>query len=374
MSSREPIIYLDNNATTRVDPRVADAVRFAMVEAYGNPASSTHALGWEAEQLVKQAREQIAQTVGAKASEVFFTSGSTESNNIALFGTRPARLITVESEHAAVLEPAQQLRKSGCDVRVLPVTVDGSLDRARFNAALEEGSGVVSIMLANNEVGTIHPIAELAAYASKRGYLVHCDATQALGKLDLNFSELGIDLMSLSSHKCYGPKGIGVLIKREGVMLSPLLIGGGQEEGVRAGTLNVPGIVGFGEACRIISKERESETDHIKYLTRRFYDGLKSRVPDVVLNGPSLESRLPGNLNLQLGTISAGVVGKLSTKVAFSTSSACHSKSSKPSHVLAAMGLSLKEQSQSVRIGVGRFNTEDEIDRAVELFASAING
>jgi cysteine desulfurase len=345
-----------------------------MVEAYGNPASSTHALGWEAEQLVKQAREQIAQTIGANCEEIFFTSGSTESNNIALFGTKPSRLITVETEHAAVLEPAQQLRKAGCDVRVLPVSPDGTLDRGKFSNALADGSGIVSVMLANNEIGLIHPIAELAAEARKSGYLFHCDATQALGKIDLNFKQLGIDLMSLSSHKCYGPKGVGVLVRREGTILSPIVIGGGQEEGMRAGTLNVPGIVGFGEACRIVSKERAAEVLRIQDLTKRFYNGLKSKVPGLVLNGPSLDSRLPGNLNLQLGVVSAGVVGKLSTKVAFSTSSACHSRTSKPSHVLAAMGLSLKEQSQSVRVGIGRFNTVDEIDQAVELFAIAISG
>ena len=372
MNQREPIIYLDNNATTQVDSRVADAVQYAMVDAFGNPASSTHALGWEAEQLVKQARDQIASVVGAKSEEVTFTSGATESNNISLFGLKPSRLITVETEHAAVLEPAQQMRKSGVDVRLIPVNASGEIDRQKFSQALIDGSGMISIMLANNEVGVIHPVAELAAEAHRFGYLVHCDATQALGKIDLSFKKLGVDLMSISAHKCYGPKGVGALIKRDGINLSPLVIGGGQEAGVRAGTLNVPGIVGFGEACRIIEAERGSEVERIGRLTERFFSSLSKQCPAIVLNGPPLKSRLPGNLNIQLGVVSAGVVGKLSTKVAFSTSSACHSKTSRPSHVLAAMGLTLKEQSQSVRIGIGRFNTESEIDRAVELFATAM--
>jgi cysteine desulfurase len=397
-------IYMDNHATTRVDPRVVEAMLPYFSEKYGNAGSISHSFGWEARDAVDAARETIARAIGADAKEVVFTSGATESNNLAIRGVaeRPRRkgnhLVSVTTEHKAVLEPLSRLSRRGYELSLVPVQPAGEPDAGRIDPrqvadAIRDETALVSVMLANNEIGVIQPVREIAAECHRRGVPLHCDATQAVGKMSVNVRELAVDLMSFSSHKIYGPKGIGALYVRRGtgiasgtqsglasgtrstVKLDPQITGGGQEAGFRAGTLNVPGIIGFARAIELCLEELPREQERLRGLRKRLYDGLTQAVELTVLNGPALEPpdwRLPGNLNVSF-TYVDGEALLLSIKdVAVSTGAACTSANPEPSHVLRAIGLSDDLVRASVRFGLGRFNTEEEVDYAIEAMAAGV--
>jgi cysteine desulfurase len=374
-------IYLDNNATTPLDPRVSSEMISVLQNHFGNAASTVHAQGWYAAELVQIAREKVAGLLGCLPDEVVFTSGATESNNLAIFGTCPlgnldhATLVSSTIEHRSVLEPLEQLKSRGKNCLLLDVDQQGELDLDECERKLPQKVDFASLMLGNNEIGSIYPIPQLATLLKQRGAVVHCDATQAAGKIPVDMSSLGVDLLSISAHKLYGPKGAGALFvsKRIKNRLQPLLFGGGHEHGLRAGTLNVPAIVGLGKACELaqlqLDEDRQTLAAHCSFL----FDTLSAHLGGVTLNGPSISRRLPGNLNLAFeGITSAALLPKLSTAVALSASSAC--SSGNISHVLLALNLPAERTNNSIRIGVGRLNTKDELIRAAELLVSAVRG
>jgi cysteine desulfurase len=348
-------------------------------EAYGN-ASSTHVPGRRAAEAVEEAREKLASLLNVSAGELVFTSGATESNNLATTGVtlafsggRRHRVVTTAVEHKAVLGPCKALERRGFEVVVLPVDSTGTLDLEAAEKAINNNTLLVSIQAANNEVGTIQPVQEVAARARAHGALVHCDAAQAVGKIQVDVEEWDVDLLSISAHKLYGPKGVGALYIRGGPYahpLSPLLVGGGQEKGLRAGTLNVPGIVGFGEACSLCEQRLPEESIRIAVLRDRFEEAILEAAPTVKRNG-NLGYRLPGNSSLTFPGIDAEALIVNAPELAISTGSACTSGAPEPSHVLLALGLGRDEASSTVRVGVGRFNTEEEIDKAVRSMVVA---
>ncbi len=376
-------VFLDNNSTTPCDPRVIEAVVDVLKRHYGNPSSSIYPQGWYAEELVQIAREQVAALIHAASEEIIFTSGATEANNLALKGlvrqaaeknSSPPHFVTAATEHRSVLDPLASLAQAGASVTILPVDSSGVLDVKDFARALRRDTICASVMLANNEIGALHDIAAFGAASKAAGALLHTDATQALGKISLDIQSLQVDFMSLSAHKVYGPKGVGALFVARSArnLLKPLIDGGGQEQGLRSGTLNVPGIVGFGKACAIAQQELDRDRDHLSSLAGRFGDFLQAALPGVSLNGP-LTGRLPGNVNFRIeGIDNARLIAATQTKVALSVSSACQSKSKTPSYVLQALGLSEAEQRQSFRAGIGRFTTVEEVDFAVEVLATAV--
>lgn len=381
-------IYLDNHATTRVDPRVVQAMLPFFTETYGNSGSVNHSFGWEAKAAVDQSRESIARAIGCEPREVVFTSGATESNNIAIRGIADRQrrkgnhLISVTTEHMAVLDPLKRLGRRGFEVSLLEVEQAGSpragwLDPAKVAEAIREETLLVSVMLVNNEIGVIQPIAEIGAICRERGVPFHCDATQALGKLPVDVDALQVDLMSFSGHKIYGPKGVGGLYVRRhdgSVRLEPFLDGGGQEQGLRSGTLNVPGIVGLAQALELCLVELPEEAPRLERWRQRLWDDLKGRVPDVLLNGPDFGSlRLPGNLNCSFAFVDGEALMINVKDVALSSGSACTSANPEPSHVLRALGLSTDQTRASLRFGLGRFNTEEEIDYAAEHVATMVH-
>jgi cysteine desulfurase len=349
-------IYLDYQATTPVDPRVLDAMLPYFNEKFGNAASRTHAYGWEAEKAVELARKRIASLLGASASEIVFTSGATESNNLAIKGVPEGQVITVATEHKAVLDP---VKRRG-NATVLPVRPNGLLDLNQLRDAIRQDTVLVSTMHANNEIGVIQPIHEIGAICRERGVLFHCDAAQSFGKIPVDG---GIDLTSVSAHKIYGPKGVGALYIRKGLRLAAQIDGGGHESGMRSGTLNVPAIVGFGEACAICEREMDAESTRLIALRDRFL----AQLPDGARVNGSMEHRLAGNLNVSFEGIDAKSLLLELPQLAISTGSACTSATAEPSHVLKALGAP-----PSIRIGLGRFTTEDEIDRAAALIAAAV--
>jgi cysteine desulfurase len=382
-------IYLDNHATTRVDPRVVAAMLPYFSQTYGNAGSTSHSFGWDAKEAVDSARQVIAQQIGASPREIVFTSGATESNNLALRGVcerrrrRGDHIISVVTEHKAVLDPLRRLSHRGFEVTLLPVTQAGSpqagrIDVQRVADAIREDTLLVSVMLANNEIGVLQPVDELAGVCRQHGIVLHTDATQAVGRLPVDVGQLGVDLLSFSAHKLYGPKGIGALYVRRSsppLRLEPQIDGGGQEHGLRSGTLNVPGIVGFAEAVALCAAEMPEERRRIARLRDRLFVGLNSAVDNVVLNGPSLSDpllRLPGNLNCSFGQVEGEALMMSMRDVAVSSGSACTSANPEPSHVLRALGLSDDQTRSSLRFGVGRFNTEEEIDFAVTLVSEAV--
>lgn len=377
-------IYLDNNATTPTDPEVIERMGYVMKHHYGNPASSTHAYGWQAEELVRIARKQIADLINAKPEEIIWTSGATESNNLALKGladcyqteTENRRFVSVKTEHKSVLEPLEYLTSQDVEVSLLDVTNDGIATESSLSTILEKPALCVSIMLANNEIGVIQDIAKLSKVEFHKRKFFHCDASQALGKIHVDVQHLNVDIMSFSAHKMYGPKGIGALYIRQKnpkISLVPLLHGGGHERGFRSGTLNLPAIVGFGHACKLAAERIEKDQQYIFNLTNLFLDSLKEKVKSLKING-SLENRIPGNLNICFSSIQSSIlIGKVCTKLALSNSSACQSSSSNPSHVLSALGLNLEEQHNSIRIGIGRFNTKEEVLIAANVISSVLN-
>ena len=371
---------MDYHATTPVDPRVLKAMLPFFSKKFGNAASRTHFFGQEAYEAVERARVQVASLIGASSSEIVFTSGATESNNLAIKGIAKAvsskgdHLVTVVTEHKSVLDPLKRLGFEGFRITYLPVRKDGLINLEDFKKALTNRTVLVSVMFAQNEIGVIQPIREIAKIARSRGALVHCDAAQAAGKLPLNVKDLGVDLLSFSAHKIYGPKGIGALYVRKSepqFRLIPMLDGGGHEIGLRSGTLNVAGIVGFGAACEICRLGMRAESKKIGKLRDRLRDGLFKRLKGCVVNG-SEEFRLPNNLNLLIpGISSLDLLGKL-RGIALSAGSACLSSSPEPSYVLKAIGLSREEQLSSVRFGLGRFNTREDVDTVIGLLTEAV--
>ncbi len=376
---RPPGIYLDNQATTPTDPRVVEAMLPFFTERFGNPHSSAHAFGWDAEEAVEQARGQLASLIGAEPREVIFTSGATESNNLAIKGAarfhrqRRPHVVTLASEHKCVLESVRALEREGHRVDILPVLPDGLVDLDVLADAVTEETAVVSVMAVNNEIGVIQPLAEIAAICREKGAYFHCDAAQAVGKIALDVVALGIDLMSISGHKFYGPKGIGALYvrRRPRVRLEPLIDGGGQERGLRSGTLATPLCVGFGRAAEIAGAEMAGETARISALKTRLLEGITGRLSGVALNGHA-ERRVAGNLNLAFEGIDAEALMRALPRLAVSSGSACTSAAVEPSYVLQALGLPDERARGSIRLAVGRFNTEAEIDQAVEELAAAV--
>ncbi len=363
-------IYLDNHATTPVDPRVLEAMLPYFTERFGNAASKSHPFGWEAESAVDTAREQIAKLIGAAAKEIVITSGATESDNLAIKGVADAyrekgnHIVTCVTEHKAVLDSCKVLQKHGFDVTYLPVRSDGLIDVQQLKEALTDRTILISLMAANNEIGTINPVKEIGRLAEEKNILFHTDATQGVGKIPLNVETMGIDLLSLTAHKMYGPKGVGALYVRSTkprVKLTPLIDGGGHERGMRSGTLNVPGIVGLGKACEIAQREMSAEGERLIALRERLKDGIVAELDEVYLNGHAVE-RLAGNLNMSFADIEGESLLMGLKEIAVSTGSACTSASLEPSYVLKAIGLADELAYSAIRFGLGRFNTEEEID------------
>jgi len=371
-------IYMDYGATTPVDPRVVDAMIPWLREHFGNPSSRSHAWGWEAEEAVERARGQVAQLIGADPREIVWTSGATESNNLAIKGaahfysTRGKHLITVKTEHKAVLDTMRELERQGFEVTYLDVEADGLLDLEKFKAALRPDTILVSVMFVNNEIGVIQDIPTIGALCREKGIVFHVDAAQATGKVDIDLAVLPVDLMSLASHKTYGPKGIGALYVRRKprVRLEAQMHGGGHERGMRSGTLPTHQIVGMGEAFRIAREEMGAERERIRALHKRLFDGL-SGIEQVFVNG-DLERRVPHNLNMSFNYVEGeslimGVKG-----IAVSSGSACTSASLEPSYVLRALGRSDELAHSSLRMTIGRFTTEEEIDSAVHMLKETV--
>ncbi len=367
------LIYFDNNATTRPDPRVVDAMLPFLREHYGNAASRSHAFGWAAESAVEAARKQVAALIGADPREIVWTSGATESDNLALKGVAEAyaaqgdHVITVATEHKAVLDAAHALERQGRRVTFLPVDADGLVDLDRLREAMTDGAVLVSVMLGNNEIGTVQPVAEIGRMCRERGILFHTDATQGAGKIPVDVGAMSVDLLSLSAHKIYGPKGVGALFVRRRnphVRLAIQMDGGGHERGMRSGTLNVPGIVGFGAAAELCRREMGDEAARIRGLRDRLWDGLRGGLDGVLLNGHPTE-RLPGTLNVCLEGVDADALQVAVPELAVSAGSACTSASITPSHVLTALGRSDAQARSSLRFSLGRFNTESEVEAVI---------
>jgi cysteine desulfurase len=367
-------IYLDNHSTTRVDPRVVEAMLPCFTEKFGNAASKHHEFGWEAEAAVENARKKIAGLIGAHSNEIVFTSGATESINLALKGVaegyagKGKHIITAATEHKAVLDTCARLAKYGYQITVLPVDRYGVLSPEQVERAITGNTILVSIMLANNEIGTIAPVGMIGKMCRERNILFHTDATQAVGKIPVDVRELYIDLMSFSAHKMYGPKGVGALFVRNAsprLKVMPQIDGGGHEHKMRSGTLNVPGAVGFGEAARIAQAELSTESARMARLRDRLENGILSDVDDAYRNGHPTE-RLPNNTNITFKCAEADKVMMAMKDIAVSSGSACSSAEAEPSHVLRAIGLSDEDAKCSLRFGLGRFTTEQEIDYVIE--------
>ncbi|WP_422924413.1 IscS subfamily cysteine desulfurase [Singulisphaera sp. PoT] len=373
-------VYLDNHATTRVDPRVVEAMLPYFTTIYGNAASISHKFGWDASEAVDRGREQVAAVIGAEPREIIVTSGATESNNLALKGPlsylkrKGNHLVTAATEHKAVLDPLKRLAREGWDLSIVNSDPHGLVSVEAIEAALTEQTVLVSVMAANNEVGTLNPIREIGKLCHDRGILFHTDATQAFGKIPLNVIDDHIDLLSLSAHKFYGPKGVGALYVRRRdpqVRLSPLFDGGGHERGFRSGTIAVPLVVGMGYAAELAESERVEESARLLALRERLYTGISEKVPAIQLNGhPSL--RLPANLNLSFAYVDGEALMMAMRDVAVSSGSACTAADPEPSHVLIAMGIDEDMARASLRFGLGRFTTIEEIDFTIEVVSKAV--
>jgi cysteine desulfurase len=361
---------MDNHATTRTDPRVVEAMLPYFSEHYGN-AASVHTFGQKALAGVDQARAQIASLINAEPKEIVFTSGATESNNLAIKGVAAMyrrqgnHIVTTQVEHRAVLDPCRRLEREGFRVTYLPVDGFGQVSPQQVADAITPQTILVSVMLANNEVGTVQPVAEIGKLCRERQVLLHTDATQAVGKIPVDGAALNADLLSMSAHKMYGPKGIGALYVRRRVRLEPILDGGGHERGMRSGTLPVSSIVGFGKACELCARVLAEDVDHCRRLRAQLHDGLLERLDDCTLNGHP-DERLPGNLNLSFAHVNGEALLMALKNVAVSSGSACTSASVEPSYVLRAMGVADDLAHASIRFGLGRFNTAEEVDFAIE--------
>jgi cysteine desulfurase len=418
--------YLDNHATTRVDPRVIEAMMPYLGEAFGNAGSSTHVFGHAAKQAVDEARQRIAVGIHAATREIVFTSGATESNNLAIrgvaerLGEKSRHIVSVATEHPSVLEPLEKLGRRGFEITLLPVLPEGNeragcIDVEQVAAAIRPDTILVSVMLANNEIGAIQPLAEIGRLCKERGVLLHSDTTQAVGKIAVDVEELQVDLMSFSAHKIYGPKGVGALYLRKSaprVKLESQIDGGGQEGGMRSGTLNVPGIVGFAKALELCLADLPGEQDRLRAMRNRLFERLTVELSGVVLNGPALSSssrqevgwgkrsadppimeeagggsalrlthpanemvdcRLPGNLNLSFASVDGETLLIKMPEIALSSGSACSSATPEPSHVLTALGVSKEIARGSIRFGLGRFNTPEEVEHVIRRIAETVN-
>jgi cysteine desulfurase len=373
-------IYMDNHATTPVDPRVVEAMLPYFTEIFGNAASRSHSFGWTAENAVELARDQVGALIGASGKEIVWTSGATESDNLAIKGAaefhkdRGNHIITAQTEHKAVLDTCKRLEKEGFDVTYLPVEHDGRVNPETVRAAMTDKTILVSIMLANNEIGTVNPIEEIGAIVKKGGAIFHVDAVQGVGKIPFDVNAARVDLASLSAHKMYGPKGIGALYVRRKprVRITAQIDGGGHERGMRSGTLNVPSIVGFGKAAELSRTEMASEAKRLFALRERLREGIQSRVTDTYVNG-SMEHRLPGNLNISFAYVEGEGMLMGLKDVAVSSGSACTSASLEPSYVLRAVGVEEEMAHTSIRFGLGRFNTEEEVDYVIDLVVGKVN-
>ena len=363
-------IYLDSHATTRTDPRVIEAMLPYFTDFFGNAASRNHSFGWEAEEGTEKARKQIANLIGATAKEIVFTSGATESNNLALKGVaemyseRGNHIITQAIEHKAVLDTCKRLEKEGTRITYLPVQQNGLIDLDQLRDAITDKTILISIMYANNEIGVIQPMKEISKIAKEKGILFHTDAVQAVGKIPVNVIEDGIDLLSLTAHKIYGPKGVGALYVRRRnprVQLTAQIDGGGHERGMRSGTLNVPGIVGLGAACELSQQLMPEESKRMMFLRDRLKDMLMTELDEVYINGTT-EHRLPHNLNISFAYVEGESLLMGINDIAVSSGSACTSATLEPSYVLKALGAGDDLAHSSIRFGIGRFNTEEEID------------
>jgi len=375
-------IYMDYHATTPVDPGVLEAMMPYFTNVFGNAASRSHQFGWDAEGAVSEARGHIARLIGAKKpKEIVFTSGATESDNLAIKGvahfyrSKGNHIITSQIEHKAVLDTCKRLEKDGYEVTYLPVDKSGVVRVSDVEAAIKDTTILVSIMLANNEIGTVQPIKEIGAITRARGVLLHCDAVQGIGKTSFNVQEMNVDLASITAHKIYGPKGIGALYARRSrprVRVQPEIDGGGHEFGMRSGTLNVPSIVGFGKACQILEEGWVAEAERLKALRDRLLDKLTSSLDEVYVNG-SLEHRLPNNLNVSFNFVEGESLLMAIKDVAVSSGSACTSASLEPSYVLHAMGVSDDAAHSSIRFGLGRFTSEEEVDYVADLVIDKVS-
>ena len=385
---------MDHHATTPVDPRVLDAMLPYLTRAFGNAASRSHVFGWEAEAAVDEARRQVAVGMGASTKEIVFTSGATESDNLAVLGAARAykskgnHVVTGATEHHAVLDSCHELEREGFEVTYLAPDRTGRIEAGQVAHALRDSTVLVSLMLANNEIGTVHPLAEIGAVCRERGVLLHTDAVQGFGKIPFDVEAMNVDLASFTAHKMYGPKGVGALYvraRRPRVRLQPLFYGGGHERGMRSGTLNVPGIAGLGKAVEISIAERDAEARRLRLLRQRLYEGIVAEIPGVSVNGPALpalaadgslpageDGRLPGNLNLSFEGVEGEALLMGLKDVAVSSGSACTSASLQPSHVLKAIGVSDDLAHASIRFGLGRPNTAEEVEFTIGAVAAAV--
>jgi cysteine desulfurase len=363
-------IYMDYHATTPLDPRVLDAMMPYLTDRFGNAASRNHAFGWEAEEAVEKGRKQIADLIGATAKEIIFTSGATESNNLAIKGVaemyaeKGNHIITAATEHKATLDTCKRLEKHGYRVTYLPVLQSGLIDLDMLRESMSDKTILVSIMYANNEIGVVQPVAEIGKLCKEKGVLFHCDGVQAVGKIPVNVIADGVDLLSISGHKVYGPKGVGALyVRRKSprVQLTCQIDGGGHERGMRSGTLNVPGIVGLGEACAIAQKEMAGEAKRLAHLRDKLKNKLEGALDETYING-TMESRLPHNLNMSFAYVEGESLLMGINDVAVSSGSACTSATLEPSYVLKALGAGDDLAHSSIRFGLGRFTTEEEVD------------
>lgn len=373
-------IYLDNHSTTPCDPRVVETMLPYFSEKFGNAASRNHTFGWEAEEAVEKARKQIADLIHADAKEIIFTSGATESDNLALQGVvemyreKGDHVITSATEHRAVIDTAKYLEKKGIKVTFLPVDKTGMVSPDDVRNAITDKTILISVMLANNEIGTINPVAAIGKVAKEKGVLFHCDASQGVGKIPVNVQEMGIDLMSFTAHKIYGPKGIGALYVRRRaprVRLEPMMYGGGHERGMRSGTLAVPLIVGFGTACELCEQEMATESVRMAKMRDRLQEGIMSGMDEVYLNGHPTE-RLPHNLNISFAYVEGEALLMGVKEIALSSGSACTSATLEPSYVLRALGVGSDLAHSSIRFGLGRFNTDEEVEYTIDRMIKAV--
>lgn len=378
IQTQNQLIYLDYHSTTPTDKRVAEKVMYYMTTAFGNASSTDHSYGDESAQAVKQARQQVAELMNASSKEVIFTSGATESINLAIQGhiaqqNSFSRLIVSPVEHKAVLDTYEAMVKKGlAEIVWLKVDQQARIDLEHLQKVCQQGANLLCVTAANNEVGTIYPIKQIGQIAQQYNIPFLCDASQAVGKVPIDFENWGITYLAISGHKLYAPKGIGALIIRKGYHLQPLIWGGGHQNGIRSGTLNVPGIVGLGEACHLRLLEMEEDEQAIALLRDRLQALLIEKIPDLVING-DMNSRLAGNLHISIpGIPNSAIIARVRSKLAISTGAACSSGTPTPSHVLRALGLSSELLDGALRIGIGKFNTPEEIDKAAELLSQAV--
>ncbi|MCC8406232.1 MAG: IscS subfamily cysteine desulfurase [Rickettsia endosymbiont of Ecitomorpha arachnoides] len=373
-------IYMDYQATTPLDPRVMEAMLPYFTTKFGNPHSRSHSFGWEAENAVEEARSRVARLIGADTKEIIFTSGATESNNLAIkgiakfYGNKKNHIITIVSEHKCVLDACRHLEQEGIKITYLPIKSNGIIDLETLKNAITDQTMLVSVMAVNNEIGVVQPLKEIGKICRERDVFFHSDIAQGFGKIPIDVNEFNIDLASISGHKIYGPKGIGALYvrKKPRVRVTPLINGGGQERGMRSGTLPTPLIVGLGMAAEIAYSEMEKDTKHVNYLFDRFLNNIHNRISEVYLNGDK-NQRYKGNLNLSFAGVEGESIILAIKDLAVSSGSACTSASLEPSYVLRSMGIGEELAHTSIRFGIGRFTTEQEVDYAVDLICSKID-